>query len=93
MLRQSMHLNPTHLLSFVEAYPRPKTSLLIFYDILYNNFEQSSCVQVMAMTCREVLLCNPEGSRIRLIPLLSLDIEKADIPEQVPTLINDNLDL
>ena len=35
------------------------------------------------MTCREVLLCNPEGSRIRLIPQLSLDMDKADIPEQV----------
>ena len=36
------------------------------------------------MTCREVLLCNPEGSRVRLIPRLSLDMDKADIPEQVP---------
>ena len=41
-------------------------------------------LQVMAMTCREVLLCNPEGSRVRLIPRLSLDMDKADIPEQVP---------
>ena len=35
------------------------------------------------MTCREVLLRNPEGSRVRLIPQLSLDMDKADIPEQV----------
>ena len=41
------------------------------------------CLQVMAMTCREVLLRNPEGSRVRLIPQLSLDMDKADIPEQV----------
>ena len=40
----------------------------------------------MAMTCREVLLQNPEGSRVRLIPQLSLDMDKADIPEQVPFL-------
>ena len=45
-----------------------------------------SCSQVMAMTCREVLLQNLEGSRIRLIPQLSLDMDKADIPEQVPFL-------
>ena len=45
-----------------------------------------SCSQVMAMTCREVLLQNPEGSRVCLIPQLSLDMDKADIPEQVPFL-------
>ena len=38
------------------------------------------------MTCREVLLRNSEGSRVRLIPQLSLDMDKADIPEQVPRL-------
>ena len=47
-------------------------------------FVQFWTLQVMAMTCREVLLRNPEGSRVRLIPRLSLDMDKADIPEQVP---------
>ena len=47
-------------------------------------FVQFWTIQVMAMTCREVLLRNPEGSRVRLIPRLSLDMDKADIPEQVP---------
>ena len=41
-------------------------------------------LQVMAMTCREVLLRNPEGSWVRPIPQLSLDMDKTDIPEQVP---------
>ena len=44
-------------------------------------FVQFWTLQVMAMTCREVLLRNPEGSRVRLIPRLSLDMDKADIGE------------
>merc|ERR1719266_376815 len=48
--------------------------------------------EVMAMTCREVLLQNPEGSRVRLIPQLSLDMDKADIPEQVDILVTETFD-
>ena len=37
----------------------------------------------MVITMREVLLCNPEGSKVRLLPKLSLDLDTEDIAEKV----------
>ena len=39
----------------------------------------------MVITMREVLLCNPEGSKVRLLPKLSLDLDTEDISEKVAT--------
>ena len=43
----------------------------------------SSRVKVMVITMREVLLRNPEGSKVRLLPKLSLDLDTKDISEKV----------
>ena len=37
----------------------------------------------MVITMREVLLRNPEGSKVRLLPKLSLDLDTEDISEKV----------